>query len=211
MKHYKTLLERHEEVSADHYDRGIKNNIFQRYWHSKRFIEVEKLITSVSGDILDIGCHSGLFTKRIHGKLLPNKIYGVDVSKVAIGRAKKRIPSGYFQIADAQNLPFENNTFAAVFCLEVLEHVDYPQKVLSEIKRVLKKGGYSVLLVPMDNLLFKLIWFFWNLKYKVWTHTHVQSFTNSKLEDLIEEKGLKITDSKTFHLGMLKLVKFLKP
>lgn len=207
----KTLLERHKEVSSDHYDLAIKSNIFQRYWHLKRFREVDKFIIPIFGSILDIGCHSALFTQRIKQKINAKKIYGIDISQQAVLRARQRIPEGYFQVADAQDLPFEDNVFDAVFCLEVLEHLDHPERVVSEIKRVLKKGGYGIILVPTDNLLFKLIWFLWNLKYRVWSHTHVHSFTDSKLEDLIEMNKLKITHSKTFNLGMLKLVKFLKP
>lgn len=211
MRNKKSLQERHEDVPADHYDLAIKNNSFQRYWHFKRFSEVDRFITPVSGNVLDVGCHSGLFTNRILKKMKASKIYGIDVSSNAIERAKSRIPRGHFQVADAYSLPFQDGIFDAVFCLEVLEHVDFPEKVLSEIKRILKKGGYGVILVPTDTLLFRAIWFIWNLRYKVWTHTHVQSFTDSKLEDLIKEKELEINDSKTFHLGMLKLVKFSKP
>lgn len=206
----KTLLERHEEVSSDHYDSAIQNNWLQKYWHWRRFSEVDKFITPVSGKVLDIGCHSGLLTQRIIKKTSSHEIHGIDLSPKAIEGAKKRITSGSFKVADAQDLPFGDNSFDAIFCLEVIEHVDEPEKVIAEIKRVLKKGGYGVILVPTDNLLFKLIWFLWNLKYKVWSHTHVQSFTNSKLEDLIKKNNLKITHSKTFNLGMLKLVRFSK-
>lgn len=206
----RSLQERHEDVPADHYDLAIRNNIFQKYWHLRRLAEVDKFVIAVGGNVLDVGCHSGLFTDRIIKKITPSGVYGIDVSPGAIKKARKRIPEGHFHVTDAQQLPFRDNFFDAVFCLEVLEHVDYPDKVLSEIKRVLKKGGYGIILVPTDNLLFKLIWFLWNLKYKVWTHTHVQSFTNTTLEDLIKKNGLKVIDSKTFHLGMLKLVKFLK-
>lgn len=211
MKHNKSLLERHEDVPSDHYDLAIQNNWFQKYWHWRRFLEVDKYITPVSGKVLDIGCHSGLFTQRVIKKTSSHEIYGIDLSPKAIEGVKQRIPFGNFKVADAQDLPFADNSFDAIFCLEVIEHVDDPEKVILGIKRVLKKRGYGVILVPTDNLLFKFIWFLWNLKYKVWSHTHVQSFTNSKLEDLIEMNRLKITHSKIFNLGMLKLVRFSKP
>ncbi len=206
----KTLLERHEDVPSDHYDLAVKNNILQKYWHLRRFYEVNKFITPVSGNILDIGCHSGLFTSKILKKTGKVGIYGIDVSKTAIEKARKRITKGHFQVADAHKLPFKSGFFNAAFCLEVIEHVDYPQDVISEIKRVLNKEGYGIILVPTDNLLFRMIWFLWTLKYKVWRHTHVQSFTGQKLEELIKLTGMEIINSKTFNLGMLKLVKFVK-
>jgi ubiquinone/menaquinone biosynthesis C-methylase UbiE len=203
---HKSLVEIHEDVPAEHYDKGIKRNLFQRYWHWRRFNEVEKIIQQVEGPVLDVGCHSGTFTKHIIKKIGSKEIYGVDISPSAIKLAKKRIPYGHFQVASGEKLPFKNNFFDAVFCLEVLEHVDYPQEVLNEVKRVLKKGGYAILLVPTDNKLFKIVWFLWTMMYPVWRHAHVQSFTNDNLESVAKKAGLKIQKVKTFNLGMLKLI-----
>lgn len=206
----KTLLEIHEDVPADHYDSGIKNNYFQKYWHWRRFKEVLGLITSEKGRLLDVGCHSGLFTEKVVAKLKPSEIYGIDVSNGAILKAKKRVKKGNFQVADAHKLPFRTNYFDVVICLEMLEHVDNPVKVMYEIYRVMKKGGYGIVLVPSDNLLFRFVWFLWNIKYPVWKHAHVQSFQNSSLENLVKTVGFKVLKCKTFNAGMLKVVKFTK-
>lgn len=203
---HKSLVEIHEDVPADHYDQGIKRNLFQKFWHSRRFTEVLKKIRSVNGPILDVGCHSGTFTKKIIEKLNNKQIYGVDISNRAIDLAKEKMPYGHFEVASAEDLPFNENFFEAVFCLEVLEHVDDPKKVLSEIKRVLKKEGYVIFLVPSDNKLFKIIWFLWTLYYPVWRHAHVQSFSGSILEDFISSMRFKIEEVENFNLGMLKLI-----
>ncbi len=203
---HKNLIEIHEDVPADHYDLGIKRNLFQKFWHARRFKEVLKKINLVKGPILDVGCHSGTFTKKIIDKLKSKEIYGIDISNQAIALAKKRIPYGHFEVADAAKLPFKDNFFEAVFCLEVLEHVDNPKKILLEIKRVLKKGGYVIFLVPSDNKLFKLVWAIWTLYYPVWKHAHVQSFAGSILENYILSVGFKIEKIKNFNLGMLKLI-----
>ncbi len=202
----RSLLEIHEDVPADHYDRGIKRNLFQKFWHLRRFNEVLTVIKPVTGPVLDIGCHAGTFTEQLLTKLNTKKIYGVDISNPAIQLASQKIPKGDFQVADATNLPFKDNFFDAVFCLEVLEHVDNPKKVISEIKRVLKKGGYAVFLVPSDNKLFKLVWALWTLYYPVWKHAHVQSFAGNILEKYILNTGFKLEKIKNFNLGMLKLI-----
>ncbi len=208
--HHKRLLEIHEDVAADHYDRGIKRNLFQRYWHWRRFSEVLKVVKSVKGPILDLGCHSGNFTQAILTKIGSKQVYGVDISPVAIKLISKRIPDGHFLVADAAKLPYQNNFFEAVFCLEMLEHVDDPIGVFQEIKRVLKKGGYGVILVPTDNKLFKLVWFLWTMYYSVWRHAHVQSFQNNDLEEFVKDQGFRIEKVKRFNSGMLKLVVFRK-
>lgn len=202
----KTLAEIHEDVPADHYDKGIKYNIFQKYWHFRRFSEVLKVVKPTSGSILDVGCHAGLFTQKVLNKSGSTKVYGVDISPKAIALAKKRIPFGHFQVADAHNLPYQSNFFDAVFCLEVLEHIDDPVTVISEIRRVLKKKGTAVLLVPTENLLFKFVWFLWTLYYHHWRHAHVQSFDNNKLDSLVKKLGFKILHTKLFNFDMLKLL-----
>lgn len=202
----KSLLEIHEDVPAEHYDIGIKRNWFQKYWHWRRFSEVIKVIRPVEGPILDIGCHGGTFTSKILPVLKTKKIYGIDVSPSAINLARKRIPLGHFQVADAAQLPFSNDFFDAVFTLEVLEHIDNPTQALREIHRVLKKEGYGLLLVPTDNKLFKIIWFLWTFYYPHWRHTHVQSYRDENLEKLVMEAGFRIILVKKFNLGMLKII-----
>jgi 2-polyprenyl-6-hydroxyphenyl methylase / 3-demethylubiquinone-9 3-methyltransferase len=206
----KTLLEIHEDVPAEHYDVGISHNLFQKYWHKRRFEEVTKVIVPVEGAVLDVGCHGGTFTERILSKIGSKKIYGVDVSASAIKKIQKRFPFGQFKLADAAELPFKSNFFDAVFCLEVLEHVDNPEKAIAEIKRVLRPGGYAVLLVPSESLLFKFVWFLWTLYYPIWRHAHVQSFHHESLEAMLRKSQLKIKHIKTFHLGMLKMVVVVK-
>lgn len=203
---HKSLLEIHEDVPADHYDKGIKRNAFQKYWHWRRFREVLSKITPVEGAVLDVGCHSGTFTRAVLSKIGSKDIYGVDVSHSAISLAKKRIPYGHFEVGDAAKLPFKSEFFEAAFCLEMLEHVDDPMAVLNEIKRVLRKGSKLYVLVPSDNKLFKLVWFLWTMYYPHWRHAHVQSYNKNILEEVLKKIGFKVLEARTFNLGMLKLI-----
>jgi len=49
---------------------------------------------------------------------------------------------------DAEKMPIPENSFDFVICMQVLEHVRHPQKVVDEIHRVLKKGGKVFLTAP---------------------------------------------------------------
>ncbi|HPA25369.1 MAG TPA: methyltransferase domain-containing protein [bacterium] len=51
-------------------------------------------------------------------------------------------------VGDIHNLPFEDSSVDAIVCLAVLEHVENPIKAVSEIKRVLKPGGFCLVTVP---------------------------------------------------------------
>jgi SAM-dependent methyltransferase len=70
----------------------------------------------------------------------------VDIDYISIDIAPARNPS---QIMDIINLEFENNTFDALICLHVLEHIPEDMKAMEELYRVLKPGGWSILQVPI--------------------------------------------------------------
>lgn len=206
---HKTLTQLHEDVPSDHYDRGYKYNIFQKFWHTRRIAEIKKIYPNPKGNIADIGCHSGFLTAEIVDANEKN-LYGLDISPQAIKVAKKRLKNGTFVRGDAHALPYKNNFFDVVYCLEMLEHVNNPELVLREIKRVLKKNGKAIILVPTDNLLFRIIWYFWNIVYPVWNHTHVQSFQADSLEKLLKKNKFTIDTVKRFNLNMLLLIRASK-
>jgi len=207
--------ELHENTPPNWYFESIKVDFFQRIWHKTRFNNVIKVIEEVSGKVLDIGCADGTFSKVILDKSKASNLIGIDVLKTSVGWAKKHWKSSKmrFLVGDAHKLQFLKETFDAVFIMEVLEHVADPKLVLKEVKRVLKKGGYGVFLVPSDSFLFKSIWFFWLRFYPrgwVWEHTHIQTYRRNYLTKICKQAGFKVEVDKKFNLGMLHLVKVRK-
>jgi SAM-dependent methyltransferase len=73
---------------------------------------------------------------------------GNDIKEGFINLDITQLP-GVDVVCDIENslLPFENNTFEYIMCIDVLEHVDYP-KVLKEIHRILKPDGIVEIRVP---------------------------------------------------------------
>ncbi len=204
----------HENVPPDWYYQSIKNNLLQRYWHRRRFEEIQKVTEKVEGKILDIGCADGIFTKVIFNKAKPSQLIAIDVLPSSVKWAKNHFKSNKkikFQVGDAHHLKFNENTFDAVYALEVLEHVLRPKDVLLQIKKVLKKGGYAVFLVPSDSDLFNIVWWIWTkFKGKIWNDCHIQSYRNGYLTRLSKQAGFKIDVDKKFILGMLHLIKIRK-
>lgn len=212
---HKKAADLHSKVPADWYARSIKENLLQRYWHLKRFEEIGKMIEPTKGKILDIGSADGTFTKVITEKSGANKVIGIDVLEKSVNYAKKRFARSKiisFQVADAHNLPFGNNTFDGIFCLETLEHIENPNIVINEIHRVLKDDGYAIVLVPSENFLFKyIVWPLWGLyRGKIWKGTHIQDLNAKELNTKMEEGGFNIKEHRKFLLGMLQAVKVTK-
>lgn len=52
--------------------------------------------------------------------------------------------------ADICELPFEDNSFDIIFCNHVLEHIPNDSKAMSELFRVMKKGGFGIFQIPQD-------------------------------------------------------------
>jgi len=51
---------------------------------------------------------------------------------------------------DITNIQFEDNEFDVIICNHVLEHIPNDRKAISELFRVLKKGGFAILQVPIS-------------------------------------------------------------
>ena len=52
---------------------------------------------------------------------------------------------------DIQNIPFPENEFGVIFCNHVLEHVDDDIQAMREMYRVMKPGGWGIMLVPVNT------------------------------------------------------------
>ncbi len=142
-------------------------------------------------NILEIGCGQG-FNSFLLSKNRSNKVTGIDLSKRDITIAKKRYPHVNFKIMNAEKLKFKNNYFHTIYAIEILEHVDNLDKVLNEVKRVLKKEGKLIISVPhykSEKWLLKL-----RPSYFKEIH-HVRIFKEKELDRILINKGF-ILDKK---------------
>lgn len=186
-------------------------NIYQTDYHKKYsqdLIARKHLLDFVEKNLdfqgkvgLDAGCDGGFLTFYLV-KNGAKKIYGIDLSpgfiKKNIKNAKKWKLTGktFFRVGDVEKLPYKDKSFDFIVCSEVLEHVENPKKVISEFKRVLKKGGVVLLTTPnilnpgelVHNLKHYLMWLL-----KGEEITHIQHFTFGRLRKIFRGyKKLKI-------------------
>lgn len=192
----KKLKKTWEQVPPDYYEKGIKTNIFQFIWHSWKWATMKRILEKINlrpTKILDVGCASGHITEKI-AKLFPNsQVFGLDAYEQAVKLGKKLHQGIYLKVGDVHKLPFRDETFDLITCIETLEHLENPEKALLEIKRVLKKNGKVLVGQDTNNWLFRLVWFFWTKgKGKVWAGSHINPLTTKLLENLIKKVGFKI-------------------
>jgi SAM-dependent methyltransferase len=96
------------------------------------------------GRVLDIGCGVGQVVAQLTEAGF--EAHGVDVSGPNIERARKFCPR--CQRYDGKTLPFPDGHFASAGALNVLEHVDEPERFITELVRVTERGGRIVLSSP---------------------------------------------------------------
>ncbi len=99
--------------------------------------------------LLEIGC--GLGTDLLQFARGGALVTGVDLTPASIELVKAcfalhGLPV-HAQVADAENLPFEDNAFDVVYSFGVLHHTPDTQKALDEVYRVLKPGGKIILML----------------------------------------------------------------
>lgn len=95
--------------------------------------------------VLDIGCGNGLFARYCFNDKVD---VGLDYDKNAARGACERGVYKKVEIGDARALPFKDETFETVVSVCAVEHMPELDKVLSSVRRVLKKGGNFVFTVP---------------------------------------------------------------
>jgi arsenite methyltransferase len=97
--------------------------------------------------ILDVGCGVGA-TPCFLAKRVGCRVMGVDIREKMVEQSRKRAAREKvadrveFKVADAQDLPFENDLFDAVITESVTAFPQDKQKAVSEYARVAKPGGY---------------------------------------------------------------------
>ncbi len=98
---------------------------------------------SAEAKVLDLGCGTGLNTPSI-AKHFPNTV-ACDVDPGLETATKNFLSSFHIKIPvityHGNKLPFKDDTFDIVNCVEVIEHAENPDLMLSEINRVLKPDG----------------------------------------------------------------------
>ena len=211
MRSRKRLIKIWQQVPPDYYQKGIRTNIFQRYWHSQKTKTFKKIVNSrVFGSILDVGCASGSMANEISNIFPKSNITGIDAYSKAIAYGRKKYPHLNLLTGDAHKLSFKSKSFDLVVCYETIEHVVDPAKVLSEIRRVVKQKGLAIVAMDSGRAPFRLIWWVWErTKGKVWKGAHLHPFKHQELERLIKKSGFKIANKYFSHFG-LEVVFLLK-
>lgn len=155
----------------------------ERRWRPRR----EALARYKSGGaILDIGCSAGSFLESLKGPSWD--LYGIEISDAMAQKARARSGAQVF-VGDVLDAPFPPETFDAITCFHVFEHLYHPREVLAKVSEWLKPGGIFYTLMPnIDSAgvhVFRSYWFGLELP------RHLYHFSPASLRDLAASVGLQ--------------------
>lgn len=161
-----------------------------------RFLEFD--IPSVS-NVADLGCGPGwaLIEASRQGV---GSVVGLEISRGILTAARNNFENSGQQLArlslilgNSEHVPLRNDSFDCVVATELIEHTHYPEKLLSEIHRILKPGGYAILSFPVKRVE-NLICFF--SKNFLRFSGHVRQFSLGEMYALLEQNGFRVVSRK---------------
>lgn len=158
-----------------------------------------KKFTKKEGSILDVGAGTGAFVSYLKGKGYKN-VLGVDLYPKV----------DFVEQGKITELKFENNSFDAVFCTEVLEHLTTAQlsEGLNEVNRVIKESGFFVVTVPFDEILDNNSFVCPACGHKFHQVGHMQSFDKKRMANLLGEKGFLVKKISVIPLSLMAKLPF---
>jgi SAM-dependent methyltransferase len=106
--------------------------------------ELDRLPLPQGARVLDAGCGSGRTLQELvdYGEVCGIEL-NTDAAELARGRAL-----GDVQVGRLEELPWEDQTFDLITCLDVIEHVPDDTVALAELRRVCRPGGWLLVTVP---------------------------------------------------------------
>jgi len=119
--------------------------------HLARNIEAES--------ILEVGCGTGHWLNIL--QTVSQRVHGMDLSLGMLQKARQRDGAYYLIQGDIQRLPFSDNTFDMVFCVNAHHHFHDPSGFVNNTNRLLKQDG-TLAVIGMNPHAGRDRWFFYD-------------------------------------------------
>ncbi|NJS09075.1 MAG: 3-demethylubiquinone-9 3-O-methyltransferase [Microcoleus sp. CSU_2_2] len=196
----------YDENADNWWDENAK--IYALYHLNKpRFEFFDRHATNWQGlKTLDVGCGGGFSCEFMAER--GAVVSGIDRSQKCVEAARNHAATSGFEIdyrqGFAENMPYADNTFDAVICVDVLEHVADYKKVVSEVHRILKPGGlfFFDTINRTFSSQFVMIWLMENIlqEIKRGVHDWEKFITPEELSLVMRDIGFSNVEIKGFDM-----------
>lgn len=149
---------------------------------------VNRIMEANPKKILDVGCGTGNVLMKLTTKK-DFSLYGLDISEKMIETAKKNLEDkAELKVGDSEDMPWGDNSFDVVVCNASFHHYPNPEKVLLEMKRVLKNNGTLIIGDPTAPIIGRQIL---NLFCKISNNGDYKIYSKAEIEVLLAKCGFK--------------------
>jgi len=184
-------------MKLNHLEFFLTNNPVRAYIQEKYELPIlmNMLTSSAFNSVLEIGCGNGNGTKLIKKYFNPQQITAIDLDEkmIQIARESGQDKSTSFQVMDASELDFPNDSFDAIFDFCIIHHIPDWKNCIGELKRVLKGGGNLV----VEEFSIDTFSGFPGWLYKpLLRHPYEQMFSTEDFVRHLEHVGFKIQEFK---------------
>lgn len=172
--------------------------------------------TPYEGNRLDVGTGTGEVLLRSQNKGLR---VGIDLSMEMLRLAKGKCKRCKFLLADAENMPFKDESFGSITLSLVYRHLIDRKAFLKEARRVLQKGGEVCMLdinrfslTPflvffMKYLIRPLgVWLFGSEKWEFFVHSLENSLSLEGVKKELRSAGFEVKCEKRMLFGLIYIV-----
>ncbi|MBC8465616.1 class I SAM-dependent methyltransferase [bacterium] len=181
-----------KEINREEWGRRLENR--KNLYKEKHRYEIarNRIVSFKPERWIDIGAGNGYLAEIVKKNLPEIYIVGVDFVEEALIDAKDLNEKKVVNL-DKEAIPFPDNTFDFVTCLEVVEHLMLRENAMSEIHRILRPGGKCLISVPNIQFIEYLIALFKGKMPNPAADTrHMSIFTMRFLKQQIEKTGLEV-------------------
>lgn len=139
-----------EKLGTREFFDEVERHRYRTEWHIPHIVEFPRWR---GREVLEIGC--GLGTDAINFAREGAHYTGVDLTEVSIDMVRQRFEieglTANLRVADAERLPFEDDSFDLVYSHGVLHHTPDTQRAIDEVHRVLKPDGTAMIMLYHKN------------------------------------------------------------
>lgn len=141
-----------EDAIADIYDKLYHTTRFSDYMY-RSCVSLISETTHTGETVLELACGTATITQMLQQTRPDLKCHCMDLSEGMLRIASKRCPD--CTRSDMESLPYRDNSFGTVVVHSALHHFPELDKIFSEVKRVLQKGGHVIIQEPNKKTLQK--------------------------------------------------------
>lgn len=161
--------------------------------HGGHAIQLEMI--GRAGRVLDVGCSWGYLSREMLARG-NSSVVGMELDPELGERAREVCEQVLIGDVEEQELAFEPESFDAVLCGDVIEHLRDPEAFLRRLRPLLRPGGRLVVSTPnvanWSNRLALLAGLWRYTEVGIVAHTHFFLFTKRTLEETLASAGYEI-------------------